>query len=88
MIRLLYPPLAVAKAHALAREVEKNARDQRSRDTLSQQRHGLTHRYLSRVGTVYRQPSNRTLDALGFDLILRDRATGEEELVPWLVEEA
>lgn len=88
MIRMLYPALAVSKARRLAKWANTLGVTQKERDRICQEAYGLTHRYLSRIGTVHRSPSNRVLRSLGFDLVLRDRFTGEEEVIPLLMEEA
>lgn len=81
MLRIRYPKIVEDKAQALARWANKEARTQRARDKLCQDKFGLSHRYLSRVGTIHKSPSNRTLEALGYEVVVRDKDTGAEEVV-------
>lgn len=81
MLSFPYPKIVVEKAQALVRVINKEGTTQRVRDHLSRERFGLTHHYLSRVGTIHKTPSNRTLIELGFEVVVRDKATGAEEVV-------
>lgn len=87
-LRVRFPQLAIRRARAMAEDIEKNVLNQRKRDQLSQEVYGLSHRYLRRVGVINRSPSNRVLVALGLELLVRDPATGEEEVIPLMQEEA
>lgn len=86
-LRVRYPQIAVQKARRLARAAEQSGGNQRQLDRLCQDTVGLTHRYLTRIGTIHKSPSNRALDRLGYELVLRDKTTGEEEVMPLLLEE-
>jgi hypothetical protein len=88
MIRMNFPKLAIQRARLICENAERTTSSQPERDRLCQDSVGLTHRYLSRIGKRFRSPSNRVLLSLGLELVVRDPRTGEEEVVPLLLEEA
>lgn len=75
MIDVSYNEAMIAKARAISEEARSLPRDQR--DAYCQDRCGLTFAYLRRVGKQFKKPSARVLMNLGYELLVRDLATGE-----------
>jgi arylamine N-acetyltransferase len=75
MISALYNDDVVRKARAIAEEAKTLPKDQR--DGYCQERCGLTYSYLSRVGKDFKKPSARVLMNLGYEVFVKDLATGE-----------
>jgi hypothetical protein len=86
-LRVLYPKIVVNKVREIVRAADKASKDQAERDSYCQREIGLTHRYLKKVGVTHRSPSNRVLELLGYEVVIRDKNTGEEEVVQMMHEE-
>lgn len=75
MLDVNYNERIIAKAQALVKEAQ--VLPMGYRDQYCQERCGLTYDYLRRIGKSFKQPSNRTLMNLGYDLYAKDLATEE-----------
>ena|SRR6478609_3544163 len=75
MLDVLYSPEMIAKAKAITeyatRKFVATERDERCYEIC-----GLSYQYIKRIGREYKQPSNRTLMNLGYELFIKDTTTG------------
>lgn len=79
MIDVFYNDLMIRKAKAIyeeARQLHSN-----DREAYCQDKCGLSYSYLSRIGKSMKQPSARTMMNLGFEVLARDVATGETQVL-------
>lgn len=76
MLDVNYPPKMIEKANYIARYA-KTLGGHLVRTEFTENFCGLTYQYLRRIGTDYKQPSNRTIMNLGYELYAKDLATGE-----------
>ena len=76
VLNVLYNEELIAKARALAAEAREKVPWQ-ERNAYCQKRCGLTYQYLNRIGTAFKKPSARTIMNLGYELYVKDLATGE-----------
>jgi hypothetical protein len=81
MLKFPYPKIVVEKARALIRVANKEGANQAVREEICRTRFGLSYRYMQRIGTIHKTPSNRTLMELGYEVVVRDKVTGAEEVV-------
>lgn len=77
MLDVNYPAIAIAKAHAIAERAQELP--VKERDDFCQKVCNLSYKYLAKIGIYHHKPSSRTLMNLGYELIVRDLATGETE---------
>lgn len=75
MISANYNEAMVRKAEAIVAEARKLPVSQR--DAHCQKRCGLTFEYLRRIGWHFKKPSARTVMNLGYELYVKDVATGQ-----------
>ena len=75
-IKATYNQAMIDKAHAIVAEAEAQALHV-DRDRFCQERCGLTYQYLKRIGKTHKHPSARTIMNMGYELYVRDLATGE-----------
>jgi hypothetical protein len=75
MISVFYNEEIMSKAQAIVREAETLPLEHR--DAYCQHRCGLSYSYLRRVGVQFKKPSSRVLMNLGYEIYVKDLATGE-----------
>lgn len=82
MIKMPYPPIVIRKIEEIVKEAEHLwGRDMKEKDYYCRDLCGLGYRYLKCVlDGVYKDPSTRVLVNLGFEILLRDKDTGEVEV--------
>jgi hypothetical protein len=75
MISALYNSDIIRKAQAIVREASELPSSER--DAYCQRRCGLSYSYMTRIGKEFKKPSSRVLMNLGYEVFVRDVATGE-----------
>lgn len=75
MISALYNEDIIRKAKAIVEEAK--SLPVAEREEYCQKRCGLTHGYLSRIGKDFKKPSARVIMNLGYEIYVKDLATGE-----------